>query len=317
MRVFSGSISSGRGEHAKLWPLGPSRNRSVTTLLCVGSSTISGYKSVSPCGVRDPLSLRADRGRQTCTNKQPTVPLSLRERAGVRVKSTDAYPSQLPQGEGWGEGEKYGCLPLSVLRVLGRGVPNCELFAGRPRPLAAIQPARAACYLRRLIQNAAPPAAAATTTTMPIVIHSHALGPSSSGSAGVGVGVGSGIGVEVGSSVGVGIGSGVGVAVGSDVGVGVGSGVAVGVGSGVAVGVGSGVGVAVGSGVAVGVGSGVGVAVGSGVAVGVGSGVGVGVGSGVGVAVGSGVAVGVGSGVAVGGAPTVTSEEPATSRSIL
>ena len=36
----------------------------------------------------------ADRGRQTCTNKQPTVPLSLRERAGVRVKSTDAYPSQ-------------------------------------------------------------------------------------------------------------------------------------------------------------------------------------------------------------------------------
>ena len=30
----------------------------------------------------------------------PTDPLSLRERAGVRVKSTSTYPCQLPEGEG-------------------------------------------------------------------------------------------------------------------------------------------------------------------------------------------------------------------------
>ena len=47
-----------------------------------------------------------------CTAKheyQPTGPLSLRERVGVRVKSTNTYPCKLPQGEGWGEAETPTC----------------------------------------------------------------------------------------------------------------------------------------------------------------------------------------------------------------
>jgi hypothetical protein len=43
-----------------------------------------------------PLSLRADRGMQKCTDKheyQPTDPLSLRERVGVRVNTYPFKPS--------------------------------------------------------------------------------------------------------------------------------------------------------------------------------------------------------------------------------
>ena len=55
---------------------------------------------------------------------QPTDPLSLRERVGVRVKSSNTYPSQ--QAEGGGEGDWSG--------------PDHDATALSPEPVSSIPP---------------------------------------------------------------------------------------------------------------------------------------------------------------------------------
>ena len=75
-----------------------------------------------------PLSLRVYKGRHSSLN-QSTDPLSLRERAGVRVKCLNTHqppigtslvatlpnPYQLPLGEGWGEGLRRQSTTLSAI----------------------------------------------------------------------------------------------------------------------------------------------------------------------------------------------------------